>query len=186
MDDMCMTGRTGTQDAALFLGMWAGMMIPMTLPSLVPALRCLRTASAGAIAGLAYFVVWTALGFAVYPLDVAWSWIAMRAPIVAGMAVVLAGMLQFTDWKARRLACGRALHASANPSAWRHGLRLGVDCVASCGNLMAVLLVVGMMNLVAMALVTIAITVERRVPTSARPIGTVVVAAGALMILQAL
>jgi len=186
MDDMCMTGRTGTQAAAMFIGMWAVMMIPMMLPSLVPALRQLRTASAAAIAGLAYFVVWTAVGLAVYPVDTALSGIAMRAPIVAGMAIVLAGMLQFTAWKARRLACGQALQSSANPLAWRHGLRLGVDCVASCGNLMAVLIVVGMMNLVAMALVTVAITVERRMPASARIIGAVVVAAGALMIVQAL
>lgn len=186
MDDMCMTGRTGTQAAAMFLAMWAVMMIPMMLPSLVPALRHLRTASAAAIAGLSYFAVWTAVGLAVYFLDTALSGIAMRAPVVAGIAVMLGGMLQFTAWKARRLACGQAFHASANPSAWRHGLRLGVDCVASCGNLMAVLLVVGIMNLVAMALVTVAITVERRVPASARAIGAAVVTVGALMIVQAL
>jgi len=93
MDDICMTGRTGMQAAAMFIGMWAVMMIPMMLPSLVPALRQLRTASAAAIAGLAYFVVWTAVGLAVYPVDTALSGIAMRAPIVAGMAIVLDAIL---------------------------------------------------------------------------------------------
>ena len=58
---------------------------------------------------------------------------------------------------------GEALAADAG-TAWRHGLGLGVHCVCSCANLTAILLAVGVMNVVAMVLVTIAITVERMAP----------------------
>ena len=183
MDDMCMTGRTGTQDAALFLGMWAGMMIPMMLPSLVPSLRNYRSTAGAAIAGAGYFAVWTVVGLAAYPVHAALSGIAMRVPLVAGMAVAIAGALQFTAWKARRLACCRVARAPDGAwGGWRYGVRVGVDCVARCANLMAVLLVTGAMELAPMILVTLAITAERYVPRTARPIGAILVATGLAMI----
>jgi len=185
MDDLCMSGRTG---AVTFLWMWAVMMIPMMLPSLVPALRRYRAATGAAIAGFAYFAVWTAVGLAVYPLDMALSSIEMRVPVVAGIVMVIAGAWQFTAWKARRLACCHAAHDArqAAPSTpWRDGLRLGIHCVACCGNLMAGLLAMGMMNVSAMVAVTVAITTERFVPRAARVIGVAAVAAGLLMIGQA-
>jgi len=115
-------------------------MLQATRPSLVPALRRYRAATDAAIAGFAYFAVWTAVGLAVYPLDVALSSIEMRVPVVAGIVMVIAGAWQFTAWKARRLACCHAAHDArqAAPSTpWRDGLRLGIHCVACCGNLMA-------------------------------------------------
>ena len=121
MDDLCLSGRTG---AVTFLWMWAVMMIPMMLPSLVPALRRYRAATDAAIAGFAYFAVWTAVGLAVYPLDMALSSIEMRVPVVAGIVMVIAGAWQFTAWKARRLACCHAAHDArqAAPSTpWRDG-----------------------------------------------------------------
>jgi predicted metal-binding membrane protein len=82
---------------------------------------------------------------------------------------------------------GRMLPADAG-TAWRHGLRLGVHCSQCCGGLMAVLLVVGVMDLRAMAVVTAAITAERLAPAGervARAIGVVVVAAGVFLIARA-
>ena len=75
---------------------------------------------------------------------------------------------------------GHALPADAG-TAWRHGLRLGLHCSCGCGGLMALLLVTGVMDLRAMALVAAAITSERLAPAGervARAIGAGVVGAG--------
>jgi predicted metal-binding membrane protein len=79
---------------------------------------------------------------------------------------------------------GRTLPADAG-TAWRHGLRLGLHCSYCCAGLMAILLVIGVMNLGAMVAVTAAITVERFAPAGervARAIGAVVVGAGLILI----
>jgi Predicted metal-binding integral membrane protein (DUF2182) len=58
---------------------------------------------------------------------------------------------------------GRTLPADAGP-AWRHGLRLGLHCSHCCAGLMAILLVIGVMDFRAMAVVAAAITVELELP----------------------
>jgi predicted metal-binding membrane protein len=187
--------------AAAFLGMWVAMMAAMMLPSVAPALWRYRVAAVAAPAGFAYLGVWTAIGAAAYALGIALA--NFRIPLLAladfsavvdfgprsdGVIVVAAGLVQFTRWKSRRLACcRRSVHAVATDgiTAWRQGLRLGLDCAASCANLMAVLWVLGMMDLVVMALVTAAITVERLAPRSElamRAIGAVTVATGLAMV----
>jgi predicted metal-binding membrane protein len=206
---MRMPGQTWPGVAASFLGMWAAMMVAMMLPSLVPMLWRYRQAvgRAGetrlgrltALAGAGYFFVWTAPGVAVFPLGVALAAVAMQQPALAravpmavGAVVLIAGVLQFTAWKTRRLACcreapgrGHTLPADAG-TAWRHGLRLGLRCGSCCANLMAILLVIGVMDLHAMAVVTMAITAERLAGEPiARAIGAVVVGVGLFLIAQA-
>src|SRR3989442_4785085 len=95
-------------------------------------------------------------------------------PIAVVVVVLIAGSLQLTAWKARHLACcreapgrGRTLPAGAG-TAWRHGLRLGLHCSHCCAGLMAILLVIGVMDLRAMAVVAAAITVERPAPARER------------------
>ncbi len=73
-------------------------------------------------------------------------------------------------------------------SAWRCGLRFGLHCGCCCANLMAILLVKGLMDLGAMAVVTAAITVERLTPAGehvARSIGAFFVGAGLFLIARA-
>jgi predicted metal-binding membrane protein len=73
-------------------------------------------------------------------------------------------------------------------TAWKHGLRLGLHCSLCCAGQVAVLLVVGVMDLGAMAVVTAAMTVERLAPAGeqvARAIGIVGVGAGLLLIARA-
>ncbi len=73
-------------------------------------------------------------------------------------------------------------------TAWRHGLRLGVHCFYSCLGLTTMLLIIGMMDVRAMAVVAAAITVERLAPAGervAQAIGVVVVGAGVLLIARA-
>jgi predicted metal-binding membrane protein len=73
-------------------------------------------------------------------------------------------------------------------TAWRHGLRLGLHCTNCSVGLMAILLVIGVMNLRAMAVVAAAITVERLAPEAehvARATGIVVLAAGLFLVARA-
>ena len=154
-----------------------------------------------AIVGAGYFFVWTVFGMAVFPLGAALAAIEMQqpalarvVPIAAGVVVLIAGALQFSAWKARHLACcreapgrGRILPADAG-TAWRHGLCLGLHCSHCCAGLMATLLVIGVMDLRAMAVVAAAITVERLARAGervARAIGAVVVGAGLFLIARA-
>ncbi|MGO8830060.1 MAG: DUF2182 domain-containing protein [Steroidobacteraceae bacterium] len=208
---MRMPGQTWPGAAASFLGMWVVMMAAMMLPSLVPMLRRYRRAvgSTGetrlggltALVGVGYFTVWTVFGMAAFALGAALAAVEMRlpllsraTPITVGAIVLLGGALQFTAWKARRLACcretpgrGRTLPADAG-LAWRYGLRLGLHCGYCCAGLTAILLVIGAMDLRAMAVVTAAITAERLAPAGervARAIGAVAVLAGLFLIARA-
>jgi predicted metal-binding membrane protein len=204
-------GQTWPGAAASFLGMWIVMTMAMMLPSLTPMLRRYRLAagragetrpgSLTALVGAGYFLVWTVLGAAVFPLGVALAAAEMRdpglarvVPLAVGVVVLAAGALQFTAWKAHHLACcreapgrGRPLPADAR-TAWRQGLRLGLHCGCCCAGLTAILLVVGVMDLLVMAALTVAISAERLADAGdrvARVIGTIVVGAGLLLIAQA-
>ena len=205
---MPMCGQTWPGAAASFLSMWVVMMVAMMLPSLVPMLWRYRQAVGRtgetrlgrltALVGVGYFFVWTVFGLAAFLLAVALTAVEMQqpelaraVPIAVGVVVLTAGALQLTAWKAHHLACcreapgrGRTLPADAG-TAWRHGLRLGLHCSCCCAGLTAILLVIGVMDLHAMAVVTAAITVERVAPAGervARAIGVVVVGAGVFLI----
>ena len=208
---MRMPGQTWPGAAASFLGMWVLMMVAMMLPSLVPMLwryrqmvdpaSHARLDALTATVAAGYGVVWTAIGMGLYLAGVSLAAIAMQQPAVAravplaaGVAILVAGALQFTAWKARHLACcrempgtGSGLSASAS-TALRLGVRLGVHCACSCGNLMAILVVVGLMDVPAMGLVTAAITAERYAPDGDRvpnAIGIIASVTGALAIARA-
>ncbi|MGB7266722.1 MAG: DUF2182 domain-containing protein [Terracidiphilus sp.] len=73
-------------------------------------------------------------------------------------------------------------------TAWRQGVRLGLYCGLCGANLTAILLVLDVMDLRAMAVVTVAITAKRLVPAGvriARAIGVAAIGAGLLLIAQA-
>ena len=215
---MRMPGRTWPVAAASFLGMWVVMMVAMMLPSLVPMLWRYRQAvgrtgqAVGrtgksrlgrltALVGVGYFFVWTVFGMIAFPLGVALAALEMQfpalaraVPIAVGVIVLIAGSVQFTAWKAHHLICcreapgrGRTLPADAG-TAWRHGLRLGLHCSCCCAGLTAILLVIGVMDLRAMAVVTAVITVERLAPAGervARAVGVLVIGAGLFLIARA-
>jgi predicted metal-binding membrane protein len=208
---MRMPGQTWPGAAASFLGMWVVMMVAMMLPSLIPMLRRYRLGVGGAgearlgrlamLVGVGYFFVWTVCGMAAWPLGFALATIAMEqpalartVPMVVGVVVLIAGALQFTRWKAHHLACcrnvperGRRLSPNAR-TAWRLGLRLGVHCSCCSAGLVAILMVAGVMDLRAMAVVAVATTVERLAPAGervARAIGVVAVGAGVVLIARA-
>ena len=208
---MLMPGQTWPGTAASFLAMWIVMMVAMMLPSLTPMLwryrqaiertSEMRRSLLTTLVATGYFFIWTMIGIAVFPLGVTLAAIEMElpmlaraVPITAGAVVLIAGMLQFTAWKAHHLACcrtgsivGRTLRADAN-TAWRHGLRLGLHCSYCCAGLTTMLLVIGVMDLRAMAVVTAAITAERLAPAGeqvARAIGVAAVAMGLFLVARA-
>jgi predicted metal-binding membrane protein len=208
---MLMPGQTWPGAAASFLGMWIVMMGAMMLPSLVPMLWRYRLAVGRtgetrlgrltSLVGVGYFFVWTVVGMAVFPLGAALALIAMHyptlaraVPMAAGGVVLMAGSLQLTAWKARQLACcreapgrGGSLPASVR-MAWRHGLRLGQHCSHSSFGLMAILLVIGVMNIGVMAAVAAAITIERLAPAGervARATGVAIIGVGLYLIARA-
>jgi len=207
---MRMAGQTWLAAATSFMGMWTVMMVAMMLPSLVPVLLCYRRAIRGqpdstlgrltTIAAAGYFFVWAIAGMVAYPIGVSLSAAEMRSlalqrfvPLATGILLLLAGSIQLTPWKARRLM--RCRHAPVcapasrtTPAAWKHGLCLGMDCSLCCVGLMIVLIVTGVMSLPNMAVVTAAITAERLAchpERIARVIGVVIIVSSLLVITRA-
>ena len=198
-----MPGETRLTAAAGFLAMWVAMMGAMMMPSLVPTLA--RVAPTGPApdglaglgeAGVGYFAVWAVVGAGIYVVGAALvaaelhrPTLAPAIPIARGVALVAAGWVQLTSWKARHLACCReGRPGAARPGAWRRGISLGVDCVLCCVPFMTLLVVTGMMNLAMIALTALAITVERvaREPAPVvRLAGLLLIGAGAWGIVRA-
>ena len=206
---MRMPGQSWPGAAASFLGMWLVMMAGMMLPSLTPVLwRYTRSVAPTGVARSAwlttlvtagYFFVWSVLGLVIFVAGAGFAALAMQsaglaraAPALASLAVMSGGVLQLTRWKAHRLARCREMPSRGcqtpvdSSSAWRYGLRFGLQCSYCCAGFTAILLAIGVMDLRAMAIVTIAISLERLLPVGdrvARATGVVVVAVGLIMTL---
>jgi predicted metal-binding membrane protein len=204
-------GQTWPGAGAFFLAMWTVMMIAMMLPSVAPVLWSYqhvirdtgrkRLGYLIALMSSAYLLVWTIVGIVVFAVGASMAnfemhqpTLAAAVPILAGTVILIAGLLQFTSWKGRHLACcrdmptkGRALSPDVG-TAWRLGLRLGVNCTLCCGGLTAILLVGGVMNLRTMAIVGAAITFERLAPAhmrAAQAIGALISGTGLVLIARA-
>jgi predicted metal-binding membrane protein len=190
------------------------MMVAMMLPSLMPALsqyRCGLNRRSGPgesgriwltpLVGAGYFFVWAVVGASVYALGapaaaavMRWNAFARSIPLAAGIVLLLAGAVQLTSWKVELLRrcrdapCDRELCANFL-TAWRHGLRLGLRCALCCAGFMTALIVVGVMDLAAMGMTTVAITAERLLPgpeRAARAAGILVLAVGTVAIVHAI
>jgi predicted metal-binding membrane protein len=205
---MRMPGQTWSGAAASFLGMWVVMMVAMMLPSLVPMLWRYRQAVGRSgdsrlgrltlLVAVAYFFHWSVVGMAAFLIGAGLTALEMQLPALArvvplavGAVVLVVGALQFTPWKARQLACcreapGRGGALPADPgTAWRTGLRFGLRCSRCCAGLTTILLVMGIMDWRAMAVITAATTAERLTTAGervARVIGAVAVGIGLLLV----
>ena len=187
---MPMPGQSWLNSASSFLGMWDVMMAAMMLPSLLPVLWRFRRATRGtgetrrdlltALVACGYFTVWTTFGMVLYLLGIAFGAVKVQlpglrpaAPVAIGGLALMVALHQLSASKAHHLACFRVV-ACARGSTARAGaalllgVRLGAHCVCDCGPLMALLLVFGAMDVQAMALVTVAITVERLAPAASQ------------------
>ena len=158
------------------------MMVAMMLPSFAPTLWAYhghlratgvaRPSRLAAVFAAGYACVWGTISLVL--ATPAASQVAHPSSWIVSTLLVCVGVVQWSQWKARRLVrCRRAWVGgldipSSSMVAWRQGIRFGVDCALSCAGPMAVLCVVGLMDLRMMLLITTAITAERVAPAGAR------------------
>ncbi|HKA41371.1 MAG TPA: TSUP family transporter [Burkholderiales bacterium] len=189
MRDMVMgLGQIGYRDqgsmrAVEFLAMWITMMAAMMLPTIVPvvlshhavALRRWEGALSTPAFVTGYMLVWSATGIVVwlvYRVFAQWGEDAAQPQwllTLASAMLFFAGFYQFTRWK-RRCAdmCRSPLTFVFIHDSYRgvhHALRAGVVhgayCLGCCWAEMMVLVIVGLTNLLGMAILFVLFLVEK-------------------------
>lgn len=169
--------------APLFMATWLTMMVAMMFPAVAPMVLAHRMvtrhrgestlSSSAFVAG--YLSVWTIAGLlplAVFLLFRAYAIEALGESSVAvgaGAVVAVAGAYQFTRWKSTCLrACRTPLgfimthdFRRGGRGAVLAGLSHGAYCLGCCWALIAVLLVVGLMNLTWMAALAVVFLAEK-------------------------
>jgi predicted metal-binding membrane protein len=194
--------------APVFMLMWLTMMVAMMFPTIAPMVLAHRLVvlhrGDGAWPSVAfvlgYLVVWTAIGLVPLAVFLSFRDLPEDQPIVAwlprisGVVLVVAGLYQFTPWKRVCLrACRTPLSfmmthnfGSGAPGALRAGLSHGAYCLGCCWALMTVLVVVGLMNLVWMAVLALIFLVEKNWRYGAqanRVVGSVITVLGVAVLL---
>jgi predicted metal-binding membrane protein len=192
--------------AATFLAMWATMMVAMMFPTVAPIVLLHRMVARrrgdGVLSTIAfaagYLIVWTAAGLVPLAVLVVFRNVAHDTGWVAplgGVVLIVSGAYQFSRWKQ---ACQRACRSPMSflmthdfgggvVGALCTGAAHGAYCLGCCWALMTVLLVVGLMNLVWMAVIAVVFLAEkhwRHGPALARVVGTLVIALGLAVLIQ--
>jgi predicted metal-binding membrane protein len=179
--------------APLFLAIWAAMMVAMMLPAATPMISMFSRISNWKrgqgdhfipvwifVAG--YLVIWILTGVPAYLAAVLvqhaadrWMWLMGAGPRLAGALIIAAGLYQFSSIKSRCLVKCRSPLGFILTS-WRDGragaLRMGVEhglfCLGCCWLLFALLFPLGVMNVLAMAAVTVLVLLEKAAPFGRR------------------
>jgi predicted metal-binding membrane protein len=213
--DMAMPslGAWSAGDVWLVFVMWAIMMVAMMAPSVAPVVLLYRRVVGARATGraplaltalfvLGYLAVWTA--FSALATLLQWTLhgsalfsASMRITPngVSGAVLVLAGIYQWTPLKHACLSHCRT-PITLLLEGWREGwlgafamgLRHGSYCVGCCGLLMAILFVVGVMNLAWIAALTAFVLAEKIVRHGeilARASGALLVAWGTWLLVSA-
>lgn len=200
----------GPVELGLLFLMWVIMMIAMMMPSAWPMIgryaRTLRSrgGNPGVRAGTALFVlgyiaIWS--GFSLCATVVQWGLHTVALPSVpvvgsamtwGGAVLIAAGVFQWLPFKHGCLRRCRsplgfllAEWRDGARGAWVMGLRHGLFCVGCCGALMALLFVVGVMNLFWIVALAVFVWLEKTAPGGARlakGAGGVMIASGILII----
>jgi predicted metal-binding membrane protein len=193
----------------IFMGMWVAMMVAMMFPTVAPIVLAHRLVVRRRGGGdaptvtfvLGYIIVWSLigaipllgfLGFRDLSAEAADSrWL----PTLAGGILVVAGAYQFTRWKATCLkACRSPMtflmthdFGGGARSAFKAGVTHGAYCLGCCWALMAVLVVVGLMNLVWMAAIALIFLAEKNWKHAVgltKVVGSVLIALGIAIIVS--
>lgn len=176
-------------DALLMFAMWVVMMVGMMLPSTLPMLliyqQMLRKRMPAPRRHLAlllfcsaYVLVWAGFALGATALQWAFEQLALLSPgmrststaLGAGLLLV-AGVYQWLPSKAACLEhCRGPLHFLLGYwrpdvlGGWRMGLAHGAYCLGCCWALMGLLFVVGVMNLLWVAVIGAFILLEKNLP----------------------
>ena len=174
---------------ALAFAMWWVMMIGMMVPSAAPMVLTFATLNRNkrtrgqnfvptSVFLLGYLIAWGAFSVAAtlaqWGLDHAAllsPMLAAASPVLGGVLVILAGLYQFTPLKQACLRNCRSPFAFVL-NHWRDGwtgaLRMGLEhggyCLGCCWVLMALLFVVGIMNLLWVAGIAAFVFAEKLLP----------------------
>ena len=176
-------------NALLYVLLWGVMMVAMMFPAIVPVVGLFSTIAGRKreqgvpftpawvfVAG--YLVLWTLAGSVGYIVDLAIQSLPEVFPalrtyglVIGGLTLIAAGVYQLTPLKYLCLSQCRSPMGFLLTSwrdgalgAFRMGLHHGAYCLGCCWSLMAVLFVVGTMNLVWMGILSMVIFVEKIVP----------------------
>jgi predicted metal-binding membrane protein len=162
LDGLAKAGRAMPFDSSPtgFAVMWTVMMAAMMLPGIVPVALASRDGSrpsAGAAVASGYLLVWVATGVVAFGALIALDSVGAPSAWLAragGALVAFAGVYQFSGWKRRLLQWyGEPRQIARGRGVFGLGLAHGLRCVGASWALMAVLIVVGVMNVAWMALV---------------------------------
>ena len=169
--------------AGLFLVTWLVMMVAMMFPSVAPMTLTFASFSRSrgegylpaALFVLGYIAVWTVSGLVPLAVQQAVTQIWMTPPSwlprASGAVIIVAGIYQFTPLKDRCLrACRSPLgfllthnFGAGLPAAVKAGASHGIYCLGCCWALMAVLAVIGLMNIAWMAVIAAVFFIEKNV-----------------------
>jgi predicted metal-binding membrane protein len=206
---MVMNRPWGVADLLLTFLMWAVMMVGMMAVPALPVLLLFagmqaRRANRGVVPtvpsfGLGYLLVWlafsacaTAAQWALHEGALLSSTMATSSTSVAGVILITAGAYQLTPLKTGCLAqCQSPLGflmsnwRDGSGGAFLMGFRHGIFCVGCCWALMALLFVVGVMNLAWVGFLTVCVLAEKLGFTGARVSragGAILIALGAVLV----
>jgi len=177
------TGGVRMLSAGLFLITWLVMMVAMMFPSVAPMTLAFASVTRSRGEGylptaafvLGYILVWAVSGLVplavLQALDHIWMTPPSWLPRLGGAVIVIAGIYQFTPLKDTCLgACRSPLgfilthdFGGGPPAAVRAGTSHGLYCLGCCWALMAVLAVLGLMNIAWMALFAAIFFIEKNV-----------------------
>jgi predicted metal-binding membrane protein len=187
--DMTMASPTMGLRAPLFLAIWVAMMVAMMFPTAAPMILTFHKVQAGKrqrgdafvstwVFVAAYILVWALAGLAAYAGALAAEAIAVRAALspatsarIGGAFVILAGIYQLSPLKDLCLSKCRTPITFIMTS-WRDGavgallmgLLHGAYCLGCCWLLFVILFPLGIMNIAAMAVITLIIFAEKTLP----------------------
>jgi len=194
MDNQAMgMGLTMGMGAALFLAIWVVMMVAMMFPTAAPMIlmfaRVQRDKRRNGRAFVptwvfvsAYLLLWTLFGVLAY-VGAMWAetlaqqvpWLMMNAAHIGGGILVLAGLYQLSPLKRSCLAkCRTPLDFVLGSwrdgyiGSFRMGFEHGVYCLGCCWLLFVIFFPLGIMNVAAMAVVTVLIFAEKSLPLGQR------------------
>ena len=186
-------GLTMGMSAALFIAIWAVMMVAMMLPAAAPMILMFSAVYAGKrqkeqpfvptwIFVSAYLLVWILCGVIAYPLALGADklaaqsmWIMENGARFGGVILIAAGLYQLSPLKRICLSKCRSPFQFIVTSwregysgAFRMGFEHGVYCLGCCWLLFLILFPLGIMNIAVMALVTVLIFAEKVFPIGPR------------------